>query len=77
MFVVDLGSYNRFLKNKNYLVYSSSVGREEGWFWICYHKDIEHLYHAFMYSPVLLLSGIYPVLEMYSLLFTSDIINLF
>ena len=26
-----------------------------------YGKDIEHLYHAFMYSLVSLLSGIYPL----------------
>ena len=33
-----------------------------------YHKDFENLYHTFMYSPVALLSGIYPLPAMHSLL---------
>ena len=37
-----------------------------------YHKDIEHLYHAYVYSPVSLLSGIYSLPAMHSLLVTSD-----
>ena len=37
-----------------------------------YRKDIEHLYHAFMYSPVSILCGIYPLPAMHSLLVTSD-----
>ena len=32
-----------------------------------YRKDIEHLYHAFMYSPISLLSGIYPIITSYKL----------
>ena len=35
-----------------------------------YHEDTEHLYHAFMYS---LLSSVYPVPAMHSLLVTSDV----
>ena len=35
-----------------------------------YRKDTETLYHAFMYQLVSLLSGIYPVLAMHSLLAT-------
>ena len=35
-----------------------------------YRKDTEHLYHAFMYSIVILLSGIYPFYAMLSLLVT-------
>ena len=35
-----------------------------------YRKDIEHLYHAFVYSPVSFLSGIYPLPAMHSLLVT-------
>ena len=35
-----------------------------------YRKYIEHLYHAFVYSPVSLLSGIYPLPAMHSLLVT-------
>ena len=38
--------------------------------WCPYRKDIEHLYHAFVYSPVSLLSGIYPLPAMHSLLAT-------
>ena len=41
-----------------------------------YHKDIEHLYHALMYSPVSLLSGIYSLPAMHSLLATSDARNI-
>ena len=43
---------------------------------LTYRKDIELLYHAFMYSPVSLLSGIYPVPAMHSLLVTSDVRNI-
>ena len=35
-----------------------------------YHKDTEPLYHAFMYSPVILLSSIYPFMQCLSLLVT-------
>ena len=35
-----------------------------------YRKDIEHFYHSFVYSSVSLLSGIYPLPAMYSLLVT-------
>ena len=38
--------------------------------WKKYRKDTEHLYHAFMYSIVILLSGIYPFYAMLSLLVT-------
>ena len=31
-----------------------------------FRKDIEHLYHAFMCSPLSLLSGIYPIPAMHS-----------
>ena len=34
------------------------------------YLDIEHLYHAFMHSPVSLLSGFYPLPAMHSLLVT-------
>ena len=37
---------------------------------IVYRKDTEHLYHAFVYSLVILLSGIYPFNAMLSLLVT-------
>ena len=33
----------------------------DGEFFDIYHKDIEYVYHAFMYSPVSLLSGLYPL----------------
>ena len=39
-------------------------------FWMIYRKDTEHLYHAFVYSLVILLSGIYPFNAMLSLLVT-------
>ena len=51
-------------KIKNHLGYSFN------------QNNIEHLYHAFMYSPVLLLSGIYPVPAMHSLLVISDVRNI-
>ena len=38
-----------------------------------YHKDTEPLYHAFMYSPVSLFSGIYSLPAMHSLLVTSGV----
>ena len=38
-----------------------------------YHKDAEPLYHAFMYSLVLILSRIYPLPAMHSLLVKLDI----
>ena len=38
-----------------------------------YRKDTEHLYHAFVYSPVSILSGIYPLPAMHLLLVTSDV----
>ena len=41
-----------------------------------YRNDIEHLYNAFMYSPVSLISGTYPVPAMHSLLVTSDVRNI-
>ena len=41
-----------------------------------YPKDNEHLYHAFMYSPVSLLSCIYPLPAMHSLLVASDVRNI-
>ena len=37
---------------------------------LLYRKDTEHLYHAFVYSLVILLSGIYPFNAMLSLLVT-------
>ena len=36
-----------------------------------YRKDIEHLYNSFVYSPVSLLSSIYPLPAMHSLLVTQ------
>ena len=36
-------------------------------------KILNLLYHSFMYSPVSLLSGIYPLPAMHSLLVTSDV----
>ena len=36
-------------------------------------KILTLLYHSFMYSPVSLLSGIYPLPAMHSLLVTSDV----
>ena len=39
-------------------------------------KILNLLYHSFMYSPVSLLSGIYPFPTMNSLLVTSDVINI-
>ena len=36
-----------------------------------YRKDTEPLYHAFMYSPIILLSSIYPFTQCLSLLVTS------
>ena len=35
-----------------------------------YRKDTEPLYHAFMYSPIILLSSIYPFTQCLSLLVT-------
>ena len=35
-----------------------------------YRKDTEPLYHAFMYSPIILLSSIYPFMQCLSLLVT-------
>ena len=35
-----------------------------------YHKDTEPLYHAFMYSTIILLSSIYPFMQCLSLLVT-------
>ena len=43
----------------------------EIWTILQYRKDTEHLYHAFVYSLVSFLSGIYPLLAMHSLLVTS------
>ena len=40
------------------------------WHLYFYHKDTEPLYHSFMYSFVSLLSGIYPLPVMHSLLAT-------
>ena len=36
-------------------------------------KILTLLYHSFMYSPVSLLSGIYPLPAIHSLLVTSDV----
>ena len=44
-------------------------------FYQLYRKDTEHLYHAFMYSIVILLSGIYPFYAMLSLLVTIILNN--
>ena len=41
-----------------------------------YRKDTEPLYHAFMYSPVSLLSVIYPLPAMLSLLVTLYVQNI-
>ena len=41
-----------------------------------YRKDTEPLYHSFMYSLVSLLSSIYPLPAMHSLLVTSDVGNI-
>ena len=41
-----------------------------------YRKDTEPLYNYFMYSLVSLLSGIYPLPAMHSLLVTSDVRNI-
>ena len=40
-----------------------------------YHKDTEPLYHSFMYSLVSLLSGIYPLPAMHSLLVTLHVMK--
>ena len=48
-------------------IHSTLYGRSDG----SYHKDTEPLYHSFMYSLVSLLSGIYPLPAMHSLLVTS------
>ena len=39
-------------------------------------RHIEHLYHAFMYSPVSLLSSIYPLPAIHLVLVTSDARNM-
>ena len=40
-----------------------------------YRKDTEHLYNCFMYSLVSLLSGIYPLPAMHSLLVTLYVVE--
>ena len=42
--------------------------------WV-YRKDTEALYHSFMYSLVSLLSSIFQLPAMHSLLVTSDVIS--
>ena len=37
---------------------------------VTYRKDTEPLYHAFMYSPIILLSSIYPFTQCLALLAT-------
>ena len=52
------------------LIIEWSVNRMASEYQTRYRKDTEHLYHAFMYSIVILLSGIYPFYAMLSLLVT-------
>ena len=54
---------------KQHLVYPWIFGMAVMQF-LCYRKDTEPLYHSFMYSLVTLLSGIYPLPAMLSLLVT-------
>ena len=42
-----------------------------------YRKDTEPLYHSFMYSLVSLLSGIYPLPAMQSLLVTYQLLTIY
>ena len=67
---VNLMQAITFCVVKNWNSCSQKYKEREKYLKTSYRKDTEHLYHAFVYSIVILLSGIYPFYAMLSLLVT-------